>query len=85
MLTYPPFSPLPETLHQLVMSGKVRYIAASSMWTYQFAMLQSVAERNHWSKFVAMQNHYNLLYREEEREMIKYCQKTGVGILPVSE
>ncbi|RYP80124.1 hypothetical protein DL769_002610 [Monosporascus sp. CRB-8-3] len=81
--TVPPEETM-QALHQLVMSGKVRYLAASSMWTYQFATLQSIAERNSWTKMVAMQNHYNLLYREEEREMIKYCRKTGVGILPWS-
>ena len=73
-----------STLHELVKSGKVRYIGASSMWTYQFALMQFCAEKNGWTKFVSMQNHYNLLYREEEREMNKYCDKTGVGIIPVS-
>lgn len=73
-----------EALHQLVVSGKVRYLAASSMWTYQFAMLQGIAEQRGWTKFVAMQNHYSLLYREEEREMVKYCNKTGIGLFPVS-
>ena len=73
-----------STLHELVRSGKVRYIGASSMWTYQFAMMQFCAEKNGWTKFVSMQNHYNLLYREEEREMIRYCNETGVGIIPVS-
>lgn len=71
-------------LHDLVRSGMVRYIGASSMWAYQFAMLQNVAEQNGWSTFVSMQNHYNLLYREEEREMNKYCEATGVGLIPVS-
>lgn len=71
-------------LHDLVRSGMVRYIGASSMWAYQFAMLQNVAEANGWTTFVSMQNHYNLLYREEEREMNKYCQATGVGLIPVS-
>ena len=72
-----------EALHDLVRSGKVRYIGASSMWTFQFAMMQGVAERNGWTKFVSMQNHYNLLYREEEREMNRYCRLTGVGLIPV--
>ncbi len=72
-----------EALHDVVKSGKVRYIGASSMWTYQFATLQHVAERNGWTKFVSMQNHYSLLYREEEREMNKYCTETGVGLIPV--
>lgn len=71
-----------EALHDLVKSGKVRYIGASSMWTYQFAMMQHVAEKHGWAKFVSMQNHYNLLYREEEREMNKYCNLTGVGLIP---
>lgn len=73
-----------EALHDLVRSGKVRYIGASSMWTFQFATLQQVAEKHGWTKFVSMQNHYNLMYREEEREMNKYCNETGVGLIPVS-
>ncbi|KAI9845347.1 MAG: hypothetical protein M1837_004969 [Sclerophora amabilis] len=73
-----------EALHDLVRSGKVRYIGASSMWTYQFAMMQFVAEKNGWTKFISMQNHYNLLYREEEREMNKFCNATGVGLIPWS-
>ena len=79
--------PVKETmkaLHDLVVSGKVRYIGASSMWTYQFAEMQYVAERNGWTKFVSMQNYYNLLYREEEREMNSFCKETGVGLIPVS-
>ena len=72
-----------QALHDLVKSGKVRYIGASSMWAYQFATLQQIAERNGWTKFVSMQNHYNLIYREEEREMIKFCKETGVGLIPV--
>lgn len=71
-------------LHDLVRSGMVRYIGASSMWAYQFAMMQNVAEQNGWTTFISMQNHYNLLYREEEREMNKYCEATGVGLIPVS-
>ena len=58
-----------EALHDLVKTGKVRYIGASSMWAHQFAMMQHAAEKHNWTKFVSMQNHYNLLYREEEREM----------------
>lgn len=72
-----------QALHDLVKSGKVRYIGASSMWAYQFATLQHIAERNGWTKFVSMQNHYNLIYREEERETIKFCKETGVGLIPV--
>lgn len=74
-----------EALHDLVKMGKVRYIGASSMWTFQFAMMQAVAEKHGWTKFVSMQNHYNLLYREEEREMNKYCNLTGVGLIPVCD
>jgi len=73
-----------EALHDLVKSGKVRYIGASSMWAVEFAMMQAVAERRGWTKFVSMQNHYNLLYREEEREMNRFCNATGVGLIPVS-
>jgi aryl-alcohol dehydrogenase-like predicted oxidoreductase len=73
-----------EALHDLVRSGKVRYIGASSMWAVEFAQMQFVAEKRGWTRFVSMQNHYNLLYREEEREMIRYCNSTGVGLIPVS-
>ncbi|KAG6991137.1 hypothetical protein G7Y79_00056g090180 [Physcia stellaris] len=72
-----------RTLHDLVLSGKVRYIGASSMWAYQFATLQFTAEKHGWTKFISMQNSYNLLYREEEREMNKFCAETGVGLNPV--
>lgn len=97
-----------EALHDLVKSGKVRYIGASSMWAYQFAQYQFCAEKHGWTKFVSMQNHYSLVsvfslpllpgvhrigteyelliphqcYREEEREMNKFCQETGVGLIP---
>ncbi|KIV88270.1 hypothetical protein PV10_07967 [Exophiala mesophila] len=71
-----------KALHDLVQSGKVRYIGASSMWTYQFASMQHAAEKNGWTKFVSMQNHYSLCYREEEREMNPYCLQTGVGLIP---
>jgi aryl-alcohol dehydrogenase-like predicted oxidoreductase len=73
-----------EALHDLVKSGKVRYIGASSMWAVQFASMQFVAEKRGWTKFISMQNHYNLLYREEEREMNRFCNDTGVGLIPVS-
>ena len=79
--------PIEETmraLHDLVQSGKVRYIGASSMWAWQFASMQFAAERNGWTKFVSMQNFYNAGYREEEREMNPFCQQTGVGLIPVS-
>ena len=80
-------TPLEETmeaLHDLVKSGKVRYIGASSMFAWQFATMQHVAERHGWTRFVSMQNHYNLVYREEEREMNPLCRATGVGLLPWS-
>lgn len=73
-----------EALHDVVKAGKARYIGASSMYTWQFAQMQFAAERHGWTKFVAMQNHYNLVYREEEREMIPFCRETGVGIIPWS-
>ncbi|KAL9021916.1 MAG: hypothetical protein Q9185_000930 [Variospora sp. 1 TL-2023] len=73
-----------EALHDLVKSGKVRYIGASSMRAYQFATMQFVAERRGWTKFVSMQNQYSLLYREEEREMNRFCYETGVGLIPWS-
>ncbi len=73
-----------EALHDLVKAGKVRYIGASSMYAWQFAKHQHVAERHGWTKFVSMQNHYNLLYREEEREMLPLCADQGVGVLPWS-
>ena len=73
-----------EALDDVVRSGKVRYIGASSMFAYQLATAQHTAERHGWSKFVVMQNHYNLVYREEEREMIPYCRQEGMGIIPWS-
>jgi 1-deoxyxylulose-5-phosphate synthase len=73
-----------EALHDVVKSGKARYIGASSMWAWQFAKAQHVAERNGWTRFVTMQNHYNLLYREEEREMLPLCADQGVGVIPWS-
>jgi 1-deoxyxylulose-5-phosphate synthase len=82
-----PNTPIEETmeaLHDVVRAGKARYIGASSMYAWQFAKAQRVAERHGWTPFVSMQNHYNLLYREEEREMIPQCLDQGVGILPWS-
>jgi len=73
-----------EALHDVVKSGKVRYIGASSMYTWQFTKAQYLADLHGWTRFVTMQNHYNLVYREEEREMIPYCQAEGVGIIPWS-
>lgn len=84
---FDPHTPQEETmeaLHDLVKSGKVRYIGASSMWAVQFAQMQFTAEKHGWTKFISMQNHYNLLYREEEREMNRFCNDTGVGLIPVS-
>ena len=73
-----------EALHEVVRAGKARYIGASSMYAWQFAKAQRVAERNGWTPFVSMQNHYNLVYREEEREMIPQCIDLGVAVLPWS-
>jgi len=73
-----------EALHDVVKSGKARYIGASSMYAWQFAKAQHAAERHGWTRFVSMQNHYNLLYREEEREMIPQCVDQGVGVIPWS-
>jgi 1-deoxyxylulose-5-phosphate synthase len=73
-----------EALHALVASGKVRYIGASSMWAWQFAKAQHTARINGWTPFVSMQNHYNLIYREEEREMIPLCRDMGVAVIPWS-
>ena len=73
-----------EALHDVVRAGKARYIGASSMWAWQFAQMQHVAERHGWTRFVSMQDHYNLLYREEEREMIPLCIHDGVGVIPWS-
>ncbi|KAL7771404.1 hypothetical protein CFE70_001347 [Pyrenophora teres f. teres 0-1] len=70
-----------KALHDLVQMNKVRYLGASSMWAHEFAILQHIADKNNWTKFVSMQSHYNLAYREEEREMIKYCNLTGVGVI----
>ena len=73
-----------EALHDVVKAGKVLYLGASSMFAWQFAELQMTAEANGWTKFISMQNHYNLVYREEEREMNAYCAHTGVGLTPWS-
>jgi 1-deoxyxylulose-5-phosphate synthase len=73
-----------EALHDVVRAGKARYIGASSMFAWQFAKAQHTAERHDWSRFVSMQNHYNLIYREEEREMIPQCVDQGVGVIPWS-
>jgi len=73
-----------EALHDLVKAGKVRYIGASSMEAWRFAKMQHVAERYGWTRFVSMQPQYNLLYREEEREMLPQCEDQGVGVIPWS-
>ena len=80
-------TPIEETmdvLHDVVKAGKARYIGASSMYAWQFAKAQAVAHEHGWTRFVSMQNHYNLVYREEEREMIPQCIDQGVAILPWS-
>jgi aryl-alcohol dehydrogenase-like predicted oxidoreductase len=73
-----------EALNDVVRAGKARYIGASSMYAWQFAKAQAVAERNGWPRFVSMQNHYNLIYREEEREMLGLCRDQGIGVIPWS-
>lgn len=73
-----------EALHDVVKAGKARYIGASSMYAWQFLKAQHVAERNGWTKFVSMQNLLNLLYREEEREMLPLCRSEGIGVIPWS-
>ena len=84
---FDPTTPLEETLgalDQLVTQGKVRYIGASSGFAWQLALALAISERRGWSRFVSMQNHYNLLYREEEREMIPLCVDQGLGVIPWS-
>ena len=80
-------TPIEETLEALdavVQSGRALYLGASSMFAWQFAQLQLTAQQNGWTQFVSMQNHYNLVYREEEREMIPYCESSGVAVTPWS-
>jgi aryl-alcohol dehydrogenase (NADP+) len=82
-----PATPIETTmraLHDVVKAGKALHIGASSMWAWQFAKAQYVAERNGWTPFSTMQNHYNLIYREEEREMLPLCADQGVGVIPWS-
>ncbi|EKX66980.1 aldo/keto reductase [Streptomyces ipomoeae] len=84
---FDPDTPVEETmeaLHDVVKAGKARYIGASSMYAWQFAKMQYTARLNGWTRFVSMQNHYNLLYREEEREMLPLCADQGVATLPWS-
>ena len=73
-----------EALHDVVKAGKARYIGASSMYAYQFAKALALAERHGWTRFVSMQNQYNLMYREEEREMMRLCRDEGIGVIPWS-
>ena len=80
----PPIEESLEALHDVVKAGKALYLGASSMFAWQFAELQLTAARHGWTQFVSMQNHYNLVYREEEREMNPYCAATGVGLTPWS-
>jgi len=82
-----PATPIEETmeaLHDVVRAGKARYLGASSMHAWQFSKAQHAAEAQGWTRFVSMQNHYNLLYREEEREMVPLCRDQGVGLIPWS-
>jgi aryl-alcohol dehydrogenase-like predicted oxidoreductase len=82
-----PNTPMEEmlaALDHLVTQGKVRYIGASSMYAWQFQKLLSLSDQHHWARFVSMQNHYNLVYREEEREMIPLCSDAGVAVIPWS-
>ena len=84
---FDPHTPIEETLEALndiVRAGKARYIGASSMYAWQFARMLQVSERHGWARFVSMQNHYNLVYREEEREMLPLCRAEGIGVIPWS-
>ena len=84
---FDPATPLAETLealHDVVKAGKARYIGASSMYAWQFAQALALSERHGWTRFVTMQNHLNLLYREEEREMLPLCRAEGIGVIPWS-
>ncbi len=73
-----------ETLHDIVRAGKARYIGASAMFAWQFAKAQYAADLHGWTRFVSMQNHYNLIYREDERELLPLCQDQGIGVIPFS-
>jgi 1-deoxyxylulose-5-phosphate synthase len=84
---YDPITPFEETLealHDVVKAGKARYIGASSMYAWQFAQMIYTQRLRNWTPFVAMQNHYNLIYREEEREMLPFCRDEGIGVIPWS-
>jgi 1-deoxyxylulose-5-phosphate synthase len=73
-----------EALHDIVKAGKARYIGASSMFAWQFMKMLATSDAHRWTRFVSMQNHYNLVYREEEREMMPLCRKEGIGVIPWS-
>jgi aryl-alcohol dehydrogenase (NADP+) len=79
-----PMEELLEALHDVVRAGKVRYLGASSMWAWEFSKLLHLADAHNWPRFVSMQDHYNLLYREEEREMLPLCRDEGIGVIPWS-
>jgi aryl-alcohol dehydrogenase (NADP+) len=84
---FDPSTPMEETLealHDVVRAGKALYVGASSMWAWQLAKMLHLAGQRSWPRFVTMQNHYNLLYREEEREMIPFCRAEGIGLIPWS-
>jgi 1-deoxyxylulose-5-phosphate synthase len=84
---FDPHTPVEETveaLHDVVRAGKARYVGASSMWAWQFATMLHTADQHGWTRFVSMQDHYNLLNREEEREMLPLCAEQGIGVLPWS-
>ncbi len=84
---FDPETPIEETLealHDIVKSGKARYIGASSMFAWQFMKMLAASDAHGWTRFVSMQNHYNLVYREEEREMLPLCREEGIGVIPWS-
>src|SRR5262249_14580091 len=80
----PPIEETIEALHDIVKAGKARYVGASSMFAWQFMKMLRTAEAHGWTRFVSMQNHYNLIYREEEREMMPLCREEGIGVIPWS-
>ena len=82
--TATPIEETVEALHDIVKAGKARYVGASSMYAWQFAKMLHAADRHGWTRFVTMQNHYNLIYREEEREMLPFCHDQGIGVIPWS-
>ena len=87
MHRWDPGTPIEETMeafNDIVRAGKVRYIGASAMWAWQFSKMLNIADRNGWARPISMQNHYNLIYREEEREMMPLCRDAGVGSTPYS-